>query len=157
VERGNATYYSKRLEGRRTSSGERLHRDSMTCAHRTHPFGTRLLVTNPRNGKQVIVRVNDRGPFARGRIIDLSYGAAEKLGIVSQGVAKVEVEVWHGSETPYLPEEEEKPLFDCDFDLLVPERDKDGTWFNQSVALPKDKKPKAPDKVRKKPSTHPKQ
>lgn len=150
VEVGYATYYSKRLEGRRTSSGERLHRDSMTCAHRTHPFGTRLLVTNTRNGKQVIVRVNDRGPFARGRIIDLSYGAAEYLDIIHHGVAKVEIEVWHGGEAPYLTKDNEKPLFDCDFELLVPERDDDGTWFNKSVTVRRGKTPTTSDVVRKK-------
>lgn len=149
VEYGYATYYSKRLEGRRTSSGERLHKDSMTCAHRTHPFGTKLLVTNPRNGRQVIVRVNDRGPFARGRIIDLSYGAAQYLDIISHGVAKVEVEVWHGGEPPYLNNDSEKPLFDCDFEMLVPERDKDGTWFNQSITLPKNKNTHPKNNARK--------
>lgn len=69
VQRGKATYYSKRATGARTSSGERVHHDSLTCAHRTYPFGTKLKVTNPANGKSVIVKVTDRGPFARGRIM----------------------------------------------------------------------------------------
>ena len=90
-QRGKATFYSKRATGARTANGERLHHDSMTCAHRTYPFGTLLRVTNPANGNEVVVRVTDRGPFVRGRIIDLSWGAAKKLGIISQGVAMVVV------------------------------------------------------------------
>ncbi len=64
----------------------------MTCAHRTHPFGTRLKVTSPATGRTVTVRVNDRGPFVRGRVIDLSWGAARELGILSMGLATVTVE-----------------------------------------------------------------
>jgi len=92
TQRGKATYYSKRATGHRTANGERLHHDSMTCAHRTYPFGTLLKVTNTGNGQSVVVRVNDRGPFVRGRIIDLSWGAARKIGMLSQGVAPVTVE-----------------------------------------------------------------
>ena len=90
---GTASYYSKRSTGSRTASGERLHHDSLTCAHRTYPFGTRLKVTHQGNGKSVIVRVTDRGPFIRGRIVDLSWGAARELGMLGQGIAKVSVEV----------------------------------------------------------------
>lgn len=90
--RGKASYYSKRATGARTANGERVHHDSMTCAHRTLPFGTLLRVKNLRNGKEVIVRVTDRGPHSRGRIIDLSYGAARELGMLSQGIALVEIE-----------------------------------------------------------------
>lgn len=92
-QRGVASYYSKRATGAMTASGEKLHHDSMTCAHRTHPFGTILHVKNPANGREVVVRVTDRGPFGRGRIIDLSWGAAKELGILSQGIAQVEVNV----------------------------------------------------------------
>ena len=92
TQRGKATYYSKRATGSRTANGDRLHHDSMTCAHRTFPFGTLLKVTNTQNQRSVVVRVNDRGPFIRGRIIDLSWGAARDLGILSQGVASVIVE-----------------------------------------------------------------
>ncbi len=92
-QRGKASYYSKRATGAATSSGERVHHDSLTCAHRTHPFGTLLKVKNPANGREVIVKVNDRGPFGRGRIIDLSWGAARELGMLAQGVVMVEVEV----------------------------------------------------------------
>ena len=89
---GNATFYGRKATGRMTANGERLHHDSMTCAHRTYPFGTLLQVTNTQNGKKVVVRVTDRGPFAPGRIIDLSWGAARELGILQQGVCPVIVE-----------------------------------------------------------------
>jgi rare lipoprotein A len=75
-----------------TANGDRLHHDSLTCAHRTYPFGTLLQVTNPANGRVVVVRVNDRGPFVRGRIIDLSWGAAKELDILAKGIANVTVE-----------------------------------------------------------------
>lgn len=91
AQRGKATFYSKRATGSRAANGERIHHDSMTCAHRTYPFGTMLRVKNPANGKVVVVRVTDRGPFVRGRIIDLSWRAASELGIIAQGVAMVEV------------------------------------------------------------------
>ena len=89
VQRGKATFYSRKATGTRTANGERLHHDSLTCAHRTYPFGTMLRVYNPVNGKSVIVRVTDRGPFIRGRIIDLSWRAAKELDIISAGVAMV--------------------------------------------------------------------
>ena len=92
IQRGKASYYSKRWTGRRTANGERLHHDSMTCAHRTYPFGTLLRVTNLRNGLQVVVRVNDRGPFGRGRIVDVSWGAAKKLNMLGAGVVPCTVE-----------------------------------------------------------------
>ena len=92
VQKGKATFYSKRATGARTANGERLHHDSLTCAHRTYPFGTLLRVKNPANGKEVVVRVTDRGPFIRGRIIDLSWRAAKELGIIAAGVAMVEIE-----------------------------------------------------------------
>ena len=69
-----------------------MHHDSMTCAHRTNPFGTLLKITNPANDKEVIVRVTDRGPFTRDRIIDLSWAAAKELDIIDQGVAIVDIE-----------------------------------------------------------------
>lgn len=95
-DRGNATYYSGRLHGRRTSDGSRYHRDSLTCAHKTYPLGTRLKVRNPNNGEEVIVRVTDRGPYRRGAIVDLSFAAAKQIGIVGIGVAPVEVVAVNG-------------------------------------------------------------
>lgn len=112
TQRGKASFYSKRATGARTSSGERIHHDSLTCAHRSYPFGTLLKVTNERNGKWVIVRVTDRGPHTRGRIIDLSHRAARKIGMIDQGIAVVKVERYHNSKIPYLPEKEDMPEID---------------------------------------------
>ena len=92
IQVGKASYYSKRATGRMTASGDRLHHDSLTCAHRSYPFGTLLQVTNPSNGRMIVVRVNDRGPFVRGRIVDLSWAAAKVMGILSTGVANVIIE-----------------------------------------------------------------
>ena len=122
TQRGKASYYSKRATGARTSSGERIHHDSLTCAHRTHPFGTLLRVTNEANGKEVVVRVTDRGPFGHGRIIDLSHAAARKLGILSKGVAVVKVEPVHKNKVPFLPEAEEAPEIDFEVtEYVLPE------------------------------------
>lgn len=105
VQEGKATFYSKRATGSRTSSGEKLHHDSLTCAHRTFPFGTMLRVTNPSNGKSVVVKVTDRGPFARGRIIDLSWRAAKELDILTRGVAMVIVQPENTTIVPFKPQE----------------------------------------------------
>jgi rare lipoprotein A len=83
---GRASWYAL---GSRTASGERMNPSAMTAAHRTLPFGTKVKVTNSRTGKSVVVRINDRGPFIRGRIIDLSRAAAQRIGMVSSGHAPV--------------------------------------------------------------------
>ena len=93
VLRGRASWYGSYFQGKRTSSGERYNRHAYTCAHKTLPFGTRLRVTNVKNGKSVIVRVSDRGPFRHQRIIDLSEAAAHPLGIVECGAATVVAEI----------------------------------------------------------------
>lgn len=90
---GYASFYHDKFEGRTTSNGEKFRQKKMTCAHRTLPFGTMVKVTNLSNQKSVVVRVNDRGPYAKGRIIDLSKAAARELDFIRAGVAKVEVEV----------------------------------------------------------------
>ena len=89
---GVASYYGRELAGRRTASGERFNPEGLTAAHRTLPLGTRIRVTNPANGRSVVVRVNDRGPFIRGRILDLSHGAARVIGLASRGHGRVEIE-----------------------------------------------------------------
>lgn len=89
---GTASYYSYG-NSTRTATGERFNPQDLTAAHRTLPFGTRVRVTNNWNGRSVIVRINDRGPFIRGRIIDVSLGAAKQLGMISSGIASVKVEV----------------------------------------------------------------
>ena len=90
---GAASYYADKFHGRRTASGENYDKHQLTAAHRTLPFGTRVRVTNKGNGKSVIVRINDRGPFAGKRVIDLSRAAAQSLGMIRSGVAKVQVEI----------------------------------------------------------------
>lgn len=85
---GMASYYK---HGKRTANGERFDPHGLTAAHRTLPFGSRVLVTNLKTGKSVIVRINDRGPFTKGRVIDLSLGAAKIVGLTQSGVAKVKI------------------------------------------------------------------
>jgi len=89
---GLASFYG---EGSETASGEKFSPNELTAAHPTLPFGTRLRVTNVSNGRSVIVRVNDRGPFVRGRTVDVSSSAAERIGMIDQGVAKVKLDVIH--------------------------------------------------------------
>ena len=88
---GKASWYGRDFHGRRTSNGEIYNMYKKTAAHKTLPMGTMLLVKNLENGRKTIVRVNDRGPFVRGRIIDLSYKTAKQLGIVANGTAKVQI------------------------------------------------------------------
>ena len=90
VSQGLASFYT---EGTQTASGEKFDTHDLTAAHPTLPFGTRLRVTNVKTGRSVTVRVNDRGPYVRGRVVDVSYSAAEALGMVGQGVAKVKLDV----------------------------------------------------------------
>ena len=92
-ENGQATYYSARTHGRMMASGERYDKNGLFCAHKKLPFGTKIRVVNKKNGKEVIVVVKDRGPFAKGRIIDLSNKAAEVIGMLSAGVVPVELYV----------------------------------------------------------------
>lgn len=90
---GKASYYADKFQGRRTASGELYNRDKMTAAHRTLPFGTICRVTNVKTGKSVEVRVNDRGPFSKNRVIDISYKAMSSLGGIHAGLIDVKVEV----------------------------------------------------------------
>lgn len=89
---GMASFYGKKFAGRLTANGERFNPSAMTAAHRTARFGTKIRVTNLRNGKKIVVRINDRGPYAKGRIIDLSRAAARKIGMIHSGTAKVRLE-----------------------------------------------------------------
>ncbi len=109
-QRGTASWYGRKFHGRNTSSGEKYNMHAMTAAHKTLPLGTWVQVTNLANGRKVRVRINDRGPFVRGRIIDLSYAAAKKLGMVGPGTAPVEIVALGtsrpgkaGSEAAYQP------------------------------------------------------
>lgn len=93
--RGKATYYGDKFHGRKTASGERFSQRRMTAAHRSLPFGTRVRVTNLSNGRSVIVKINDRGPFGRdrSRVIDLSKAAARELDFMKSGWTRVKIEV----------------------------------------------------------------
>ncbi|WP_166360750.1 septal ring lytic transglycosylase RlpA family protein [Pseudomonas akapageensis] len=91
-EKGTASYYGSRHHGKRTASGERFNKNALTAAHRQLPFGTRVKVTNLKNDKSVVVRINDRGPHTRGRLIDLSHAAAAQLGMLGSGTARVRVQ-----------------------------------------------------------------
>ena len=91
TEEGIASYYADSLDGNSTASGEPYDKNDMTAAHRTLPFGTEVSVTNLDNGKEVVVRINDRGPHAKSRVIDVSGAAAKKLGLLDSGTAKVRI------------------------------------------------------------------
>ena len=91
AEQGTASWYGRKFHKKRTSSGERYNMYKLTAAHKTLPLSTYVLVTNLVNGRQVVVKVNDRGPFVSNRLIDLSYAAAKKLGMIGLGTAPVEI------------------------------------------------------------------
>ena len=93
VSRGEASWYGPGFFGNRTANGEVFRPGTLTAAHRTLPFGTRVRVTNLWNGRSAIVRINDRGPFHGHRVIDLAHGAASNLGLISSGIANVKLEV----------------------------------------------------------------
>ncbi len=97
---GVASWYGRKFHGRKTANGETYDMYAMTAAHKTLPMNTRLLVQNLDNHREAVVRINDRGPFAKGRIIDLSFSAARKLGVVENGVAKVRITTL-GEAMPY--------------------------------------------------------
>lgn len=86
---GTASYYGRKFDGRRTASGEAFDMSELTAAHRTLPFGSKVRVTNAANGRSVVVRINDRGPFHGGRLIDVSHAAAQRLGLMASGHGRV--------------------------------------------------------------------
>jgi rare lipoprotein A len=93
LERGQASFYADRYQSRKTASGERYDHGKRTAAHKTLPFGTRVKVTNTKNNKTVVVKINDRGPFVKGRIIDLSKSAFSRIGNTASGILPVTLEV----------------------------------------------------------------
>lgn len=95
---GLASWYGPRHQGRLTASGDPFDMHALTAAHRTLPFGTQVRVTNLENGRVVVVRITDRGPYTRDRVIDVSYAAAMALGLVERGVARVRLQVLAGPE-----------------------------------------------------------
>lgn len=90
---GSASWYGGKFHGRKTANGERFDMNALTAAHKSLPFGTKVRVTNESNGKSVVVRINDRGPFVGKRVLDLSRGAANAVGMTKSGVAKVKIEI----------------------------------------------------------------
>jgi rare lipoprotein A len=90
---GVASYYHDRFHGRKTASGAAYNKNALSAAHKSLPLGTEVRVTDARSGKSVIVKINDRGPYAKGRVIDLSRAAAREIGLTKKGLAKVKVEV----------------------------------------------------------------
>lgn len=90
---GKATYYAHEFHGRKTASGERFNMNELTAAHKSLPFNTQVRVTNISNQKSVVVRVNDRGPFCKGCLIDLSYRAAQEIDMIKSGITQVKIEI----------------------------------------------------------------
>lgn len=99
AELGEASYYASRFNGRSTASGAVFSNDSLTAAHRILPFGTIVKVVNQENKKEILLRINDRGPFIDGRIIDVTQRAAKELGFFTQGVVSVSVEIMQENES----------------------------------------------------------
>lgn len=145
---GMASWYGPSFHGRRTANGERYDMHELTAAHPSLPFGTRVAVTNLRNGKQVVVRINDRGPFTKQRIVDLSYAAASALGVVGPGTARVGLSLLEGVDLPAEPaplhftvqvaafsEPERATALRTDLLSLYPETvvEADGTWSRVRV------------------------
>ncbi len=90
---GNCSYYSDRLDGEKTASSEIYNKHKLTCAHRTRPFNTKLQITYVKTGKRVTVKVNDRGPYTKDRVLDISSAAAKKIGLLQDGTGKMKCEV----------------------------------------------------------------
>ncbi len=134
IQFGKASFYADKFEGRSTASGEKYSHTKLTAAHLTLPFGTKVKVTNLSNKKTAIVRINDRGPFVQGRIIDLSKAAAMKLDFIKAGVAEVKIEVIDENNPPndYKPEDKE------DVPRIVPveEEQKEFYHFHATKAEP---------------------
>jgi len=130
-EKGMASYYADKFHGARTASGEAYDKNDYTAAHRTLPFGTRVRVTRLSNGRSVTVRINDRGPFIEGRIVDLSRAAAEKLGMIRDGEVQVRIE--EASRGPQPPTAaSQRPKLDRDLEEL-PLRDFSGNLIDEEA------------------------
>ena len=138
IERGVASWYGPKFNGKLTASGERYDMNALTAAHPSLPFGTKIGVRNTRTGREVIVRVNDRGPFSKNRIVDLSYAAAREVGVVGPGTASVELYLVPETGAPQrftvqvgaFSEPERAIALQRDVVRLYPEAvvDSDGTW-----------------------------
>ncbi|MDE7166691.1 MAG: septal ring lytic transglycosylase RlpA family protein [Bacteroidaceae bacterium] len=136
AERGIASYYHDKFQGRRMANGESYHRDSFTCAHRRYPFGTWLRVSNPKNGKAVVVKVTDRGPYSQRFTIDLSKAAARQLGIIPSGWAPVEIAQVHSREggiVPFLMEKETSDFTEVELDFVPASNRYFPEWKKDSI------------------------
>lgn len=134
---GNASYYHDKFHGRKMSNGERYHRDSLTCAHLKFPFGTQLRVRNPKNGREVVVRVTDRGPFTRRFLIDLSRAAARELDLIHRGFALVEITPVIPQKVPYKLQEELPEIPELNLEYSPIAIYPDPAWRDSTVvALP---------------------
>ena len=129
---GVASYYGAELAGRKTANGERFNPNGLTAAHRSLPFGTVLRLTNLSNGRVVVVRINDRGPFVHGRVLDVSHGAARVLGMTGSGTARLSIETIKGGAAatpkapagkPAAPEAPQSAPAPADADLSAQHRD----------------------------------
>jgi rare lipoprotein A len=138
LERGIASWYGPRFNGRMTASGERYDMNALTAAHPSLPFGTKIGIRNTRTGREVVVKVNDRGPYSKNRIVDLSYAAAREVGVVGPGTASVEIYLVPETGAPprftvqvgAFSEPERAIALQRDVVRLYPEAvvDSDGTW-----------------------------
>ena len=143
LERGIASWYGPKFNGKMTASGERYDMNALTAAHPSLPFGTRIGVRNTRTGREVIVRVNDRGPYSKNRIIDLSYAAAREVGVVGPGTASVELYLVPVTGAPprftvqvaAFSEPERAVALQREIVRLYPEAvvDSDGTWSRVQI------------------------
>ncbi len=117
LQKGTASYYADKFDGRTTANGEKYNPSKMTAAHRMLPFGTVVKVTNLKNGKSCEVRINDRGPFVEGRIIDLSREAARKLDFIQEGLAEVRIEVIKESSEAIAGQATHKKVYDSPMEI----------------------------------------
>lgn len=135
-QKGNASYYADYFHGRTMSNGQKYHRDSMTCAHLHYPLGTWLKVRNITNGREVVVRVTDRGPYSRKFVIDLSRAAARQLDIIHYGWRPVEITPFTPGHVPFvLQPQREKPVLNLGFS--DDETDLAPYWQEDSIYLSK--------------------
>jgi len=143
IERGIASWYGPKFNGKRTANGERYDMNALTAAHPSLPFGTKIGVRNTRTGREVMVRVNDRGPYSKNRVIDLSYAAAREVGVVGPGTASVEIYLVPASGAPQrftvqvgaFSEAEKAVSLQRDVVRLYPEAvvESDGTWSRVQI------------------------
>lgn len=131
MHKGNASYYSNKLHGRRMSNGDPYHRDSMTCAHLKYPLGTYLCVRNPKNGKEVVVKVTDRGPHTKRFAIDLSLAAARELDIIHKGFTMVEITPCPEDKVPYRSGKTEYDFLQPQFNPTLPVRTRNHPEWNE--------------------------